>query len=153
MTLGSSTRSCCRTIGIIPSTYGAGCSCCTLSCRTSSFRGTSPVHGRGTSASVRDFPIEWHSDRKPTADVRSTGHDQTLLQNLLLPVFVVPTLLPTPLLEPRYFLIPYILLRAQVKDVPVWGLAVEGLWYAAINGVTMWVFLYKERPGVGRFMW
>ncbi|TBU34908.1 glucosyltransferase [Dichomitus squalens] len=81
------------------------------------------------------------------------GHDQTLLQSVLLPVLVVPTLLPTPLLEPRYFLIPYILLRAQVKDVPLWGLAVECLWYAAINGVTMWVFLYKERAGVGRFMW
>ena len=81
------------------------------------------------------------------------GEDQTLLQSLLLPVCVVPTLLPTPLLEPRYFLIPYILLRAQVKDVPLWGLAVEGLWYAAINGVTMYVFLYKERAGVGRFMW
>ncbi|RPD58361.1 glucosyltransferase [Lentinus tigrinus ALCF2SS1-6] len=81
------------------------------------------------------------------------GEDQTLLQSLLLPVCVVPTLLPTPLLEPRYFLIPYILLRAQVKDVPLWGLGLEGLWYAAINGVTMWVFLYKERAGVGRFMW
>ncbi|KAI0757334.1 glucosyltransferase [Daedaleopsis nitida] len=81
------------------------------------------------------------------------GPDQTLLQSLLLPVFVVPTLLPTPLLEPRYFLIPYILLRAQVKDVPLWGLGLECLWYAAINGMTMWVFLYKERAGVGRFMW
>ncbi|KAI0768618.1 glucosyltransferase [Trametes elegans] len=81
------------------------------------------------------------------------GHDQTLLQNLLLPVFVVPTLLPTPLLEPRYFLIPYILLRVQVKDVPLWGLVCEGLWYAGINGVTLWVFLYRERAGVGRFMW
>ncbi|KAI0639061.1 glucosyltransferase [Trametes polyzona] len=81
------------------------------------------------------------------------GHDQTLLQNLLLPVFVVPTLLPTPLLEPRYFLIPYILLRVQVKDVPLWGLVLEGLWYGAINAVTMWVFLYQERAGVGRFMW
>ncbi|KAI0828293.1 glucosyltransferase [Trametes gibbosa] len=81
------------------------------------------------------------------------GYDQTLLQNLLLPVFVVPTLLPTPLLEPRYFLIPYILLRAQVKDVPSWGLVLEGLWYMAINAATMYVFLYKERVGVGRFMW
>lgn len=81
------------------------------------------------------------------------GHDQTLLQNLLVPLFVTPTLLPTPLLEPRYFLIPYVLLRAQVSDVPGWGVALEGLWYAAINAATMWVFLYKEREGVGRFMW
>ncbi|KII93695.1 glycosyltransferase family 59 protein [Plicaturopsis crispa FD-325 SS-3] len=81
------------------------------------------------------------------------GRDQTVLQTLILPVFVLPTLLPTPLLEPRYFLIPYVLLRAQVVDVPTWGLAVEGAWYAAINAVTMWVFLYQERAGVGRFMW
>ena len=65
----------------------------------------------------------------------------------------MPTLVPTPLLEPRYFLIPFILLRAQVADVPDWGVALEGVWYLAINAVTMWVFLYKEREGVGRFMW
>src|SRR5882757_6261512 len=65
------------------------------------------------------------------------GADQTLLQALLLPVCVLPVLLPTPLLEPRYFLIPYILLRAQVVDVPWWGVALEGSWYALINSVTM----------------
>lgn len=81
------------------------------------------------------------------------GGDQTLLQNLLLPVFVVPTLLPTPLLEPRYFLIPYILLRSQASDVPGWSVAVEALWYGIINGGTMYTFLYLEREGVGRFMW
>lgn len=81
------------------------------------------------------------------------GQDQTLLQNILLPVCILPTLIPTPLLEPRYFLIPYILLRAQIADVPIWGVLLEGLWYSVINWGTMWVFLYKERPGVGRFMW
>lgn len=78
---------------------------------------------------------------------------QTLLQFLVLPVFLLPTLLPTPLLEPRYFLIPYLLLRAQVVDVPNWGLVMEGAWYYLINALTMWVFLYKDREGVGRFMW
>lgn len=81
------------------------------------------------------------------------ARDQTLLQTLILPIFVLPTLLPTPLLEPRYFLIPYVLLRAQVIDVRTWGLAIEATWYAAINAVTMGVFLYAEREGVGRFMW
>ncbi|CCM00335.1 uncharacterized protein FIBRA_02365 [Fibroporia radiculosa] len=81
------------------------------------------------------------------------GRDQTLLQNLLLPVFVLPTLIPTPLLEPRYFLIPYILLRAQVTDVPLWAVLVEGFWYGAVNLVTVYVFLYKARLDVGRFMW
>ena len=68
-------------------------------------------------------------------------------------MFVLPTLVLTPLLEPRYFLIPFILLRAQVIDVPTWALVVEGFWYAVINGATMFVFLYREREGVGRFMW
>ena len=83
----------------------------------------------------------------------SLGREQTLFQTLILPVFMLPTLLPTPLLEPRYFLIPYILLRCQVVDVPTWGLALEGVWYAGINAVTMYVFLYLPRENVGRFMW
>lgn len=81
------------------------------------------------------------------------GEHQTLLQTLLLPVLTVLTLLPTPLLEPRYFLIPYILLRCQIPDVSGKGLALEGIWYTAINLVTMYVFLYLPREGVGRFMW
>ncbi|KXN83632.1 Dol-P-Glc:Glc(2)Man(9)GlcNAc(2)-PP-Dol alpha-1,2-glucosyltransferase [Leucoagaricus sp. SymC.cos] len=80
------------------------------------------------------------------------GRDQSLLQTLLLPIMVIPTLLPTPLLEPRYFLIPYILLRAQMADVSTWGLALEGVWYTLINAVTMGVFLYYSRGDI-RFMW
>lgn len=85
--------------------------------------------------------------------MRTPGREQTLLQTLILPVCVIPTLLPTPLLEPRYFLIPYILMRSQVTSIPTWGLVAEGLWYGVINGVTMSVFLYRARDGVGRFMW
>ena len=33
------------------------------------------------------------------------------------------------------------------------GLVVEGVWYGAINFATIYVFLYMERAGVGRFMW
>ncbi|KAG1773015.1 glucosyltransferase [Suillus occidentalis] len=79
--------------------------------------------------------------------------DQSLLQTLVLPVLILPTLLPTPLLEPRYFLVPYILLRAQVVDVQPYGIFLEGFWYMVINVATTYVFLYKERVGVGRFMW
>jgi alpha-1,2-glucosyltransferase len=50
-------------------------------------------------------------------------------------------------------LIPYILLRAQVVDMKALPLVLEGVWYATINVVTMYVFLYQEREGVGRFMW
>ena len=81
------------------------------------------------------------------------GRDQTMLQTLVLPVFTLPTLLPTPLLEPRYFLIPYVLMRSQINDVPVRSLILECVWYAGINVATMGVFLYLPREGVGRFMW
>jgi alpha-1,2-glucosyltransferase len=66
---------------------------------------------------------------------------------------LVPLLLPTPLLEPRYFLLPYLFLRGQVTDMPGWAIVLEGIWYMSINLVTTLVFLYAERPGVGRFMW
>ncbi|KIY65907.1 glycosyltransferase family 59 protein [Cylindrobasidium torrendii FP15055 ss-10] len=81
------------------------------------------------------------------------GHDQTLLQTALLPCFTLLALLPTPLLEPRYFLIPYIFLRAQLVDLRWWGLLLEAAWYTLINAGTMGVFLYLPREGVGRFMW
>jgi alpha-1,2-glucosyltransferase len=84
----------------------------------------------------------------------SSAPEQTLLQTLVLPVCVLPTLLPTPLLEPRYFLVPYVLLRAQVPPAEnKRALALEGAWYVAVNALTMYVFLYREREGVGRFMW
>jgi alpha-1,2-glucosyltransferase len=82
----------------------------------------------------------------------SSAPEQTLLQTLVLPVCLLPTLLPTPLLEPRYFLVPYILLRAQVIGMSGLALGLEGAWYVAINAITMFVFLYKERGDV-RFMW
>lgn len=76
-----------------------------------------------------------------------------MLQTVALSICVLATLLPTPLLEPRYFMIPYLLMRMQIVNVPSWALVLEGLWYAAINVVTMGVFLYLPREGVGRFMW
>jgi alpha-1,2-glucosyltransferase len=44
-------------------------------------------------------------------------------------------------------------IRAQVKDMELQGLVVEGAWYALVNAATMYVFLFREREGVGRFMW
>lgn len=86
---------------------------------------------------------------------------KSMLHALVLPLCLLPTLLPTPLLEPRYFLVPYFLLRLQVNDQAdegrlsgvSWGVLLEGIWYTFINWATMSIFLYRERPGVGRFMW
>lgn len=108
------------------------------------------MRGFGSSVWVRKN-VQHVVDRR--ANRCCPGREQTLLQTLLLPLCTLPALLPTPLLEPRYFLIPYILMRAQLVDVTTWGLLLEGLWYGLINGGTMYVFLYKEREGVGRFIW
>ncbi|TFK76758.1 glucosyltransferase [Pluteus cervinus] len=82
------------------------------------------------------------------------GQEQTLLQTLVLPICTLPILIPTPLLEPRYFVIPYILLRSQIVGMTPRRLAVEGIWYGVINVMTMGVFLYLPRAdGSIRFMW
>ncbi|KAG8981857.1 glucosyltransferase [Tulasnella sp. JGI-2019a] len=87
-----------------------------------------------------------------------------LIDLLILPLFTLITLLPTPLLEPRYFIIPFLLLRIQLAKEPSrgeWAHLVEFSWYALINIVTMWVFLFAPREptrgaedlGIVRFMW
>lgn len=74
---------------------------------------------------------------------------------------VVGTLVPSPLLEPRYYILPFIMWRArhyrpaETKLQPV----VETLWYVAINAGVAYLFLYRpfawdSEPGaLQRFMW
>ena len=69
---------------------------------------TSHVGGPGGSEQVRMIEIY-----RSGADSLS-GATQSLLQTMVLPLALIPTLLPSPLLEPRYFIVPYILLRLQV---------------------------------------
>ncbi len=106
-------------------------------------------------------PASQPSAQKSGQSISPRG--KSLLEALLLPLCLLPTLLPTPLLEPRYFLMPYLLLRLQINrptrasgqlsEIARWSVLGEGAWYAAINWITMYGFLYKYRPGVGRFMW
>ncbi|KAJ2554403.1 glucosyltransferase [Coemansia sp. RSA 1933] len=70
-------------------------------------------------------------------------------------------LVPSPLLEFRYFTIPLILARlhmtADTFRIP--AVAMEALWYCAINAGTVWLFLnrpfaWDSEPGQQqRFMW
>ncbi|KAG8904841.1 glucosyltransferase [Tulasnella sp. 417] len=83
------------------------------------------------------------------------GQDNSLLNVSLFGALTVVALVPTPLLEPRYFIVPYLLLRILIPATKK-ALIMEAGWYALINWVTMAVFLYKERwgpDGVIRFMW
>ena len=68
------------------------------------------------------------------------------------------TLVPSPLLEFRYMLIPYILLRLHLRPSARWRASAELAMNVAINAVTLYVFLYKPfrwptEPGWQRFMW
>ena len=87
------------------------------------------------------------------------------------------TLVPSPLIEPRYFIIPYVLLRIHTPPSGngngngsgvrkfIW-LAIEFTWLALINMLSVWLFLYRPftwpKDGVDssrnesttmRFMW
>jgi alpha-1,2-glucosyltransferase len=90
------------------------------------------------------------------------------------------TLISAPLVEPRYFILPWIFFRLHLplshpqQDqrspkhaglvTKLWSqhdkrLWLETLWFAAVNAGTMWMFLHKgfeweQEPGnVQRFMW
>ncbi|KAA1136367.1 glucosyltransferase [Puccinia graminis f. sp. tritici] len=96
---------------------------------------------------------------------------RSFTMNLLITTFYIIalglTLIPSPLLEPRYFLVPYVLLRLHIRPVveetKTWSIRVftEGCLYALVNLVTITVFLFrpfKGRPGEWegtwqRFMW
>lgn len=91
--------------------------------------------------------------------------------NLLTTTFYVVglslTLIPSPLIEPRYFLVPYVLLRLHVRPVvdetKNWSTRVllEGCLYGIVNLFVLVVFLFrpfKSNPGEWggtwqRFMW
>ncbi|KAG8994174.1 glucosyltransferase [Tulasnella sp. 427] len=83
------------------------------------------------------------------------GQDNSLLNVCLFCGLTMVALIPTPLLEPRYFIVPYLILRILIPTTKK-ALMMEAAWYALINWGTMAVFLYKERWGVDgviRFMW
>ena len=74
------------------------------------------------------------------------------------------TVVPTPLLEPRYFVLPYIVLRLEVARATIVrpralaAVVMELVWHAAINVATIYVFLYRPftwegTEGWQRFLW
>ncbi|KAI5287099.1 glucosyltransferase [Ascosphaera aggregata] len=81
------------------------------------------------------------------------------------------TLVTAPLVEPRYFIIPWVIWRLHVPPPPIEErtikarilrnapLLLESVWYMVINIVVGYMFLYRgfqwpQEPGVvQRFMW
>ncbi|KAI3995847.1 hypothetical protein MKX01_020382 [Papaver californicum] len=67
-------------------------------------------------------------------------------------------LVPAPLIEFRYYTIPFyfLILHSQINDYRSWLLM--GVAYAAVNIFTMWMFLFRpfywsHEPGTQRFIW
>lgn len=71
------------------------------------------------------------------------------------------SLVPTPLLEPRYFIVPYLVMRLHFPPPSRARLVAEAVAYLAILAVTVEVFvrrtfLWEGEEGEGlvaRFMW
>ncbi|KAJ2814815.1 glucosyltransferase [Coemansia erecta] len=81
------------------------------------------------------------------------------LWQLMWLVCTAAVLVPSPLLEFRYFTVPFYFARLHMPLSSPMRLAMEIAVYVAINAVTIWVFLYRpftwsSEPGqLQRFMW
>ena len=81
-----------------------------------------------------------------------------LYRILLYCVCCMVTLVPQKLLEFRYFILPYLLLRLHMPQGSRLSLVAELLLYSAVNGLTIWLFLYRpfhwpDSQNQQRFMW
>ena len=82
-----------------------------------------------------------------------------LIFKLVLPLCVIINIVPQLLLEFRYFIIPFILIRAQIKPNCWKSLAIESVMMISVNFITLYVFLFKpfkwasEPDSWQRFMW
>ncbi|KAG0329174.1 glucosyltransferase [Podila humilis] len=68
------------------------------------------------------------------------------------------TLIPSPLLEFRYFMTPYLIYRLAMRQPKGTWLFLELVGYCVINTLTVWMFMTKpfrwaHEDGVQRFMW
>jgi alpha-1,2-glucosyltransferase len=69
------------------------------------------------------------------------------------------TLVSAPLVEPRYFIVAWVLWRMHVRERRMWVLLLEAAWFVAVNGVTLGLFLFRsfewehEKGKRQRFMW
>ncbi|ORZ34088.1 DIE2/ALG10 family-domain-containing protein [Catenaria anguillulae PL171] len=93
---------------------------------------------------------------------RRMGMDQGSLFISVYATAVALTLVPSPLVEVRYFILPALMYRLHCVERKPWKLAVESALHLVVAGVAWWVFLDEEKwgfewasePGVRmRFMW
>lgn len=83
---------------------------------------------------------------------------QDILWKLGFAACVALNIVPSPLLEFRYFIIPFAIYRVNIRNVTVPSLLVETVMYCCVNGVTLYLFLmrpftWSNSPDMQRFMW
>lgn len=81
-----------------------------------------------------------------------------ILWKLVFSLCMFMNLVPSMLLEFRYFIIPYLLLRLHIKNRSYSRTFMELVVYICINAVTLYIFLYKpfkwdNETAIQRFMW
>ncbi|TYZ62605.1 hypothetical protein PybrP1_002365 [[Pythium] brassicae (nom. inval.)] len=83
--------------------------------------------------------------------------NRTPLWMLVYGIAVALVLVPTPLVEPRYYLLPFILFHLNTGKQPPLQLWTTTFAYAVVNAITIFVFLTKPYTWVdgtvARFMW
>jgi alpha-1,2-glucosyltransferase len=84
----------------------------------------------------------------------------TLLPSLFFLFSLSTSLVPSPLLEFRYFIIPYLIVRLHIETPGrererKWRLRLESLGYGAVGVAAVGLFLrgFESGQGVERFMW
>lgn len=139
------------------------------------FRGLSGTQ-KPSSAPIKKSDDQKVSKQEKQENSKDNPTDDEIVSTFLQPdgnttsfalIWVVSTalsLITAPLVEPRYFIIPWVMWRLHVPlaaeakghDRRLW---LETLWFLVINAVTGYVFLFKgfewpQEPGkVQRFMW
>jgi len=117
-----------------------------------------------------------------TLQLSTAAQENSLFWLLGFSVCTFAAIVPSPLIEPRYFLIPYLIARLhlfsdskeieldtntttpekrqirQDRRMHLAALAIEGCWYAIINAATLYLFLYRpfnwpDSTQWQRFMW
>ena len=83
---------------------------------------------------------------------------RNVLWKLVYILCISVSLVPATLLEFRYFVIPYLIFRLNMPLGSYTKIAVELLFYAAVNAAMLYVFLYKpfhwpNEDAMQRFMW
>jgi alpha-1,2-glucosyltransferase len=85
------------------------------------------------------------------------GGEMSALKCALLFGASAATLIPSPLLEPRYFTVLLVMTRVHLAPSSAWRSGLETALFAAVTAITLWVFVHKPMIGddgeLNRFMW